>query len=183
MVIPSVVLAQYDRLETGTVLSLGALCVSLADNPGPVTHKRNGMLLCNLFIAFAAILTGLINHNAWLIGAEIVALCFVFSMFNLYGARASSIGTAALLVMILGIDQHLTPLGTLKGGGPPPYRLPCCRRPLYMLLSLSIYQILPYRLAQQALGDCINEVAEYLRLKGRFYDIDTNTDDTLSRTG
>ena len=172
VLLPSLLLAQLGQLSIGVSISLGALCVSLTDNPGPVNHKKNGMLLCNLFIFLTAVLTGLINKNTYLVGLEIILLCFLYSMFTVYGNRASAIGTAALLVMILTIDQNQTLTKTLAhalyilSGGV-----------WYMLLSLLVSQIKPYRLAQQALGECIKEVSIYVRLKALFYDTQSNYDD------
>lgn len=172
VLLPSLLLAQLGQLSIGVSISLGALCVSLTDNPGPVNHKKNGMLLCNLFIFLTAVLTGLINKNSYWVGLEIILLCFLYSMFTVYGNRASAIGTAALLVMILTIDQNQTLTKTLANalyilsGGV-----------WYMLLSSLVSQIKPYRLAQQALGECIKEVSIYVRLKALFYDTKSNYDD------
>src|SRR4051812_8751689 len=101
VLLPSLLLAQNGHLETGIIISLGALCASIADNPGPAIHKRNGMLFCILFVCVTATLTGFINEQPLLLIFEIPIFCFFFSMFTVYGNRASSIGTAALLIMIL----------------------------------------------------------------------------------
>ncbi|HUH33904.1 MAG TPA: FUSC family membrane protein, partial [Daejeonella sp.] len=169
VLLPSLIFYHFEQIGVGITISLGALAVSIADNPGPVIHKRNGMLICNLCIFLAAILTGLINQSPILLGVEILVLCFIFSMFSVYGTRASAIGTAALLIMIISIDQKLTLFGSfqhaiyvLSGGL------------WYMILSLSVAQIRPYRAAQQALGECIKELAKYVRLKAAFYDVDTD---------
>jgi uncharacterized membrane protein (TIGR01666 family) len=176
ILIPSLIFNFLGHLETGMVISLGALCTSLPDNPGPFIHKRNGMLVCSLFVFLTAILTGLISTYPVLVGAEIIILCFFFSMFSVYGARASSIGTASLLVMIFSIDESLTTMSyweyslyILAGG--------CW----YMILSLSVAQIRPYRLAQQALGECITEVASYIRLKAKFYDVNSDFDENYGK--
>src|SRR5258708_11048528 len=39
----------------------------------------------------------------------------------------------------------------------------------YTILSLLLYSFRPYKLAQQALGDCVEATAGYLRLKADFY--------------
>ncbi|WP_026898342.1 FUSC family protein [Daejeonella oryzae] len=172
VLLPSLIFNYLGYLAIGVTVSLGALCVSLADNPGPYLHKRNGMLICNLFLFFTALLTGLVNNHPVLVGLEIVLLCFFFSMFSIYGARASAIGTASLLVMILSIDPQTNnsnfwehTLYILLGGI------------WYTILSLSVSQIRPYRLAQQALGECIAEVANYIRLKSKFYDVNGDFDE------
>jgi uncharacterized membrane protein (TIGR01666 family) len=166
VLLPSLLFYYLDHIEIGITISLGAVCVSIADNPGPVVHKRNGMLFCILFVFITAVLTGFINKSPILVGIEILSLSFVYSMFSIYGVRASSIGIAALLIMVLTIDDRLSPLGTfehslfvLSGGI------------WYLLLSLSVAQIKPFRPAKQALGQCIKELAKYVRLKAAFYDV------------
>lgn len=177
VLLPSLFFYQIDLLSVGITMSLGALCVSVADNQGPLIHKRNGMLFCNIFAFFTAILTGLINHSPILIGIEILLLCFFYSMFSVYGNRASAVGTAALLIMIFSIDQDvIAGTGTwghafyiLSGGV------------WYMLLSISLTQIRPYRLAQQALSECIMQVAAFVKLKADFYDVDTDYDENYKK--
>lgn len=177
VLLPSLIFYQLDLLQTGLTISLGALCVSIVDNPGPVVHKRNGMLFCNLFVFITAILTGLINRNPLFVGLEIVILCFFYSMFSVYGNRASSVGTAALIIMVFTIDEDVIvssgiwwhSLYILSGGI------------WYMLLSLALSQIRPYRLAQQDLGECIREVAQFVRLKADFYDLNTDYDENYRK--
>ncbi len=38
---PSLILAQFGMLQYGMTLSLGALCISVVDSPGPNVHRRN----------------------------------------------------------------------------------------------------------------------------------------------
>jgi uncharacterized membrane protein (TIGR01666 family) len=172
-VLPALLLAQFGQLPAGIIISLGALTVSIADGPGPVIHKRNGMLACNLFMFLGALITGFLNDYQFLMTIVLFLASFFFSMLNVYGTRASSVGTAALLIMILTIDQKFDSKGaimhalyTLLGGL------------WYFILSLSLYQIRPYRVAQQTLGLCIREVAAYLKIKASFYDIDQDYDNT-----
>lgn len=174
ILLPSLVFNYLGLLPVGLTLSLGAMCVSIPDNPGPVIHKRNAMLFCCLFVFLTALLTGLINHYPILLAAEIFIFCFFFSMFSVYGNRASAVGTATLLIMILSIDEDRFPfweyaLYILSGGI------------WYMLLSLSLSQIRPYRLAQQALAECISELAAFVKIKAEFYDPATDYDENYNR--
>jgi uncharacterized membrane protein YccC len=94
-------------------------------------------------------------------------------MFSVYGNRASSIGTAALLIMILTIDEDAIKLSGVWG-----HALYILSGGIwYMILSLSIAQIRPYRLTQQALGECIRDVAAYVKLKADFYNTKSDFDD------
>ena len=110
VLLPSLIFFQFGLLEVGITLSLGALCVSIADSPGPWLHRKNGMLYTNIFIFLTTLLTSSINTNDYLLAIEIFSLCFMFSMFNVYGVRAASVGTAALLIMVLNVTPGKTSL-------------------------------------------------------------------------
>jgi len=172
VMLPSLVLFQFGLMEIGLTVSLGALCTSITDNPGPPIHKRNAMLAVNPIIFLMALVTGLINHSTWMLAVEIAAACFIFSMFNVYGARAASVGTAALIIMVLGVARPMEPQHVLMHSL---YIL--CGGIWYMLLSLSINTIWPYRAAQQMLGESIRELSDYLLLKAHFYDTDEPLDE------
>jgi uncharacterized membrane protein (TIGR01666 family) len=176
VLLPPLLLSHTGHLETGIVVSLGAITTSIPDNPGPLIHKRNAMLFSILFMLLTATLTGLINQHPTLIVAEIFVLCFFFSMFNIYGNRASSIGTGVLIIMILSIDREFTfrtlleYTGCLLIGGI-----------WYMVLSLAVSQLQPYRLAQHTLGECFRKVADYIKLKANFYDMAADLEDNYAR--
>ncbi|HEY0898707.1 MAG TPA: FUSC family membrane protein [Sphingobacteriaceae bacterium] len=166
-ILPSLLLAQFGQLPVGIIVSLGALCASIPDTPGPIVHKRNAMLVTSLFCFFTALITGWFNTSPVLLSILIFALSFFFSMFLVFGNRASAVGIAALLVMVLTTSEQWGKITLweyafcILGGGL-----------WYTALSVSINQIMPYRLAQQALGECMKEVAVYLRLKASFYQPD-----------
>lgn len=171
IITPALISAYFGYLEIGYVISIGALCVSISDGPGPVVHKRNGMLYCNIFIFVMALLTGFLNVHFITLGILILASTFFFSMFSVYGSRAGSIGTAALLIMILRMARDVPApevltqsLLVLSGGI------------WYMMVALLFYKLTPYRPAQRALGDCINETADYLLIKSELYDPKSDLD-------
>jgi uncharacterized membrane protein (TIGR01666 family) len=164
IIIPAVVFSFLGQLEIGMLLSLGALCVSISDGPGPVVHKRNGMLYCNIFIFIMALLTGFANHNPWLLGLLILASTFLFSMISVYGNRAASIGTAALLMMILRMSSEHTPVEVIIEA-----LLALAGGVWYMAIALLFYRITPYRPAQRSLGNCVHETAKYLLIKSEMY--------------
>lgn len=176
VLLPSLVLAQVNMLETGLTLSLGALCVSGADNPGPVMHKRNGMLICSALMFIVAIITGFARLNVFTLGTEIVIFAFFFSMFTVYGNRAASIGTACLLIMILMMEKALQPSQVLG------YSATILAGSIwYTLLSITFFSIRPYRAAQQALGENILDVSKFLRIKADFYKPDIDIEENYHK--
>lgn len=173
---PALIGLYTDHFDMGLSFSLGAMCVSLTDAPGPLLHRRNGMLFCSAFAFAVALITPFARLNDYTMGLEVALVTFFFSMFNVYGNRATSVGNAAILIMILIMDKPLTPAEVLPhalyifGGGI-----------FYTILSLLLQTIRPYRIAERALGDCIREIANYLSIKADFYNIDTEMDQDYRR--
>src|ERR1044072_3191675 len=160
VVLPALIFSCLDMLSQGVAISLGSMCVSGTDNPGPIHHRRNGMLICLLLLVVVAILTSLSAAVPVLLGILITVCCFVFSMIGVYGSRAISIGVSALLIMVLqighpghGKEVFLQGAYILLGGL------------WYTGLSLLLHRFAPYKLAQQALGECIQATANYIRIR------------------
>ncbi|MFL5773720.1 MAG: FUSC family membrane protein, partial [Flavisolibacter sp.] len=173
---PALAGSYFGFFESGLTISLGAMCVSLTDAPGPLIHRKNGMLFCSLFVFIMALVTAFARLNMVTMLFEIAAASFFFSMFNVYGNRAAAVGNAALLVMILSMDTPVSPsyavihaLLVLAGGI------------YYLIFSLLLHTIRPYRIAQRMLGECIREIATYLSIKSDFYNVETNIDHDYRR--
>lgn len=177
ILIPAFVMSYFNMLATGIVLSLGALFVSITDSPGPIHHRRNGMLVCIASLIIVVILTGLAYHSPVLLGVFLIIACFFFSMINVYGARAASIGIASLIVLTINVGHGLkTPLEVFEQAG-----LMGIGGLWYITFSLLLYNFRPYRLAQQALGDCMQEIAAYLRIRADFFNKGVDYDSTYRR--
>jgi uncharacterized membrane protein (TIGR01666 family) len=176
ILLPALVGAQWGDFAAGITISTGAVCVSATDGPGPAKHKRNGML-AGLGLVFAvSILTALAAPHRWLLGLEIVSLAFALTMLLVWGARAGSVGSAALLAMVLmlahppALNQVLPHALLLLLGGS-----------WYLVLALLQQQLQPYRPAQQALGECLHAMAGFLQLKATFYQESTDLEDDYRR--
>jgi uncharacterized membrane protein (TIGR01666 family) len=169
ILLPALIGLYLDFFQIGLTVSLGCMAVSLTDAPGPVVHKRNGMLFCSAFIFMVAILTGFARLNIYTLGLEIIATSFFFSMFNVYGTRAASVGNSGILIMILTMDSSLTPSQIL-----PHALLILAGGIFYTVLSLLLHALRPYRISQRALGDSLREIATYLSIKTDFYDESTD---------
>ena len=116
IILPAVIFSQFGRIDLGIIMSTGAFCVSMADGPGPVEHKSNGMLYCILFTFLMTLLTGMVNTHIFLMGLLILLSSFFFTMFSVFGNRAASLGTAVLLIMVLRMDKINTPANVLYDG-------------------------------------------------------------------
>jgi uncharacterized membrane protein (TIGR01666 family) len=176
ILLPSLVLSYYNHFDLGLTLSLGALCICVIDNPGPIIHKRNAMAIGNLCLFVVAVITGFARLNVFTLGFEIVVLFFAFSMLTVYGNRATLVGTSSLLVIIFMMDKAVAPAEVVSfsaiilGGGV-----------WYMLFSLLFFQVRPYRAAQQILGENITDIAKFLRIKADFYLADKDIDENYRK--
>ena len=176
IVLPAMLLNHFHLLAAGVVVSLGAMSVSITDTPGPIHHRKNGMLACIVINTLMSLLTGLAAPYPLLLGALILVSCFSFSMIAVFGTRANSIGVSALLMIVLNMNNHheggdlLLNAGYIFAGAV-----------WYTLLSLLLYSFRPYKLAQQALGDCILATAAYLRVRASFYEKEVDYEKTYQR--
>lgn len=166
------VCAYFGNFHIGTLISLGALLVGLSDTPGAPSHRRLGMLSTSLLCILTYLIITQINHSVPLTTIGIALLSFTFSMLAVFNARAATVGSMATLMMLINVrgdfnstDQWLHLFYIAIGGV------------WYMLISMSLIQIRPYRIAQQELSESIRQVADYTRLKANFYDPKTNFDE------
>jgi uncharacterized membrane protein (TIGR01666 family) len=164
ILLPALILLQFNQFDLGITISLGALCICVIDNPGPVIHKRNGMAIGNLCLFIVSVTTGFVRLNVYTLGLEVTVFSFLFSMFIVYGNRAASVGTAALLIMIFMMDREIPSNEVLI------YSTEIlCGGVWYMVFSLVFFGIRPYRAAQQALGENVADIVKFLRIKADFY--------------
>ena len=96
LTLPAIIGTYLHHENIGITLSIGAVCVTIVDNAGPVLHRKNAMLVCNAVIFIASLLTGFAIGSPITLGLLIASFCFLFSMISIYGARAGSIGLAGL---------------------------------------------------------------------------------------
>jgi uncharacterized membrane protein (TIGR01666 family) len=176
VLVPALVMIYIDHFDLGIALALGAICIVVVDNPGPVIHKRNAMAIANVCMFIVALITGFARHNVFALGVEVTFFAFLFSMFTVYGNRAASIGTASIMIMIFMIDRELPPSEILT------YSVSIFAGGVwYMLFSLVFFGIRPYRAAQQALGENIIDIVKFLRIRADFYLPETDIDENYHK--
>src|SRR5687768_6113533 len=93
----------------------GALFVSLTDTPGPIHHRRNGMMAAIVLNTIVVLLTTLTKEYQVLLISQIVVLGFFLTMLGVYGGRAGAVGTLALVVMLLNLLSIHQEYNTLQG--------------------------------------------------------------------
>ena len=146
----------------GTFISLRALLIGLSDTPGAPSHRRTGMIACLIVCILTQLITVVSNTNLYLMTLVIGALCFLYSMFAVFNARAATVGSMGILIMLINVDNAYTLQEELY------YLLFFVIGAVwYMLISFSSRQVRPYRLAQQELSESIRYVGDFIRLRGK----------------
>src|SRR3982751_4658109 len=163
--IPSFILYHSSLLVSMMAIPLGAVFTGSTDSPGPVRHRVNS-IAASIVINFAVIITiGSLHANPWLVTPAIIFFGMFLSLIAVYGSRVSSIGSVALIVFVFNIDGHLAGhmsvwkeaiLFTIGGIW-------------YLILSLLLHTLRPYKMIQQLIGKSIIELANYLEVKAQFY--------------
>src|SRR4029079_3518811 len=72
ILLPALLGNYFDFFEIGLTISLGAMCVSLTDAPGPIIHRKNSMFITVAFAFCIAAITSFARLNVYSMGLEIV---------------------------------------------------------------------------------------------------------------
>lgn len=174
MLLPVLVLGGlFGHYATGLVATFGAQCLAIIDQPGgPQRHRTNEMLGGALLGTQTVIITGLASTHPVLIWLAVIAQCFVFSMFTVFGKRGGLIGFAALLLMTLTMhsplepDQVLAHAAATLGGAL-----------FYVAFSLGFSRLFWLREEQQAMSVALFATADYVAARAAFYDATADLDD------
>lgn len=171
--LPAILLSYFNLYHVGLVASLGAMAVSNADVPGPDHRRFNGMFATLVLNSCIALLMGYSSTSPFLVVLFIAVLCFLLTLIGVYGSRVNTVGFAGLVIMVLTLDSErrgaevlYNSLYLFAGGA------------WYMLLSLALFRIKPYRFIQQALGEYIYSIGDYLKTRSFFYYEKVNYDRT-----
>lgn len=160
----------FQLYSVGMITAIGAACVAIIDQPGgPRRYGTNGMLGAILLGSITAAITGLASSHSVLIWLTVPALCFVFSMFTVFGKQGGLLGFACLLIMTLTMRTPLNPhevlLHTLYSflGGV-----------FYFTYSSIVHRLLWHREEQQVLSVALFATADYIAARSQFYDVDAD---------
>lgn len=164
IVIPSVVLAYFGVLKEFFLFPLATSFVGLTDQPGPFIRRRNSLILAIFSFIFVAAVASFIKDFPPLIFIEIIIFGMFFSMMGVYGQRLASVGGLSLVVLSIFIDGHLTGAHILKS-----LLIFSAGCVWFLLIFLVVTKLQPYKLAGQMIGENYLELAEYLKIKAKFY--------------
>ncbi|WP_353172226.1 FUSC family protein [Paracandidimonas soli] len=174
ILVPAIVLAgMFQLYDMGMVAALGALCVSLIDQPGGPRRYRTNEMLGGVVLGTGTVaLTGLASAHPLALWILVPSLCFGFCMLTVFGKRGGQIGFACLLLMTLTMHTPMEPgqvlrhtLFSLLGGS------------FYFLFSYAVSRLLWYREEQHTLSVALFATADYIDARARFYDVANDLED------
>ncbi len=164
----------FELYAIGAIASIGAACVAILDQPGgPRRYGTNGMLGAILLGSLTAALTGLATTHTAALWVVVPLLCFIFSMFTVFGKQGGLLGYACLLLMTLTMREPLAAHEVLLHttysflGGL-----------FYFAYSYCLHRLLWHRESMQALSVALFATADYIRVRSTFYDMDVELEDS-----
>jgi len=162
----------FKHYDVGMIAAMGALCVGIIDQPGgPRRFRKNEMLGGIVLGALTVAITGFSSSHPVLIWFVVPALCFLFSMFTVFGRRGGLIGFACLLLMTLTMHTPLPPQRVLIYSA---YSL--IGGVFYFVFSVALSRLLWYREEQQTLSVALFATADYIATRSHFYDVHADLD-------
>ncbi|ARP85785.1 FUSC family protein [Bordetella genomosp. 9] len=175
MLLPVLILgALFGEYTLGLVATFGAQCVAIIDQPGgPQRHRTNEMLGGAILATVTVCITGFASTHPLALWLVVIAQCFVYSLFTVFGKRGGLIGFAGLLVMALTMHSPLPAnqvllhaAGTLGGAL------------FYLLFSLGFSRVFWLREEQQAMSVALFATADYVAARAAFYDPSEDLEDS-----
>ncbi len=176
IVIPSIILAQFGLLKEYFLFPLGTSFVGLTDQQGPYIRRRNTLILSIFSFFFIALFASLVKDFPIAVYLEIIICGFFFSMIGVYGLRLATFGSLALVVLSIFIDGHLTGDDIFKSSFI--FFLGCL---WFFIIFLIVSKLQPYKLAGQVVGENYLELADYLRIKAKYYTKNPDFDALLNQ--
>lgn len=176
IVIPSIILAHFGLLQEYFLFPMGTSFVGLTDQPGPFVRRRNTLAFAVISYFFVALIASLVKDFQIIVYLEIILFGMFFSLIGVYGTRLAGVGSLSLVVLSIFIDGHLTGHDVIKSliiflGG-------CI---WFVIVFLVVSTLQPYKLASQMVGENYLELADYLRIKAKFYRKNQNVDTLISQ--
>jgi uncharacterized membrane protein YccC len=163
VILPAIVFFTLGWRGPAIGTALGALLISLCDEPGDIPEKANSLTIGSIVLAAVTLVTSAALSSHVVLAMLILVCCLGFSYVSIYGSRASNTGSLALVMMIFTVGLH--PEG-------PSFSLYIFLGGMWYVLSAVLYlKIFPFRPVRHSLSECIAEIAAFLRTKAGFYDL------------
>lgn len=163
-VIPSIVLAYLGLLKEYFLFPLGTSLIGLTDMVGPFIRRRNSLILAVFSFFCVSLVASLLKDFPPIILLEIIIFGMFFTMLGVYGQRLAAVGGISLVVFSIFMDGQLLGDNVLKSV--LTFTAGCA---WFVLVFIIMLKLQPYKLAGQMIGENYLKLADYLKIKAKFY--------------
>ena len=164
--IPVAVSIWLGHLSWGILAAIGALAAGISDVTGPPHHRFNGMLATTGFLFVAVWITLSLREQQYALALWLLVSSFFFSYILLYGNRAGQIGSGVMLVLVIMTDQTRQIDYTWVAAG-----FVSLGAIFYTAISMLLDRLLPYRLAQQLVGETLIVTSSLYNLSSKYFQV------------
>lgn len=161
LTIPIIIGVQFEALDIGIIVTLGAMLASPSDASGSIKHKITGILLAALLAMIVSFIGAYLHFSLWFLFPILGILIFSISYISIYGFRASLISFSGLFALVLSfapVSAEIQPYERvlLIGLGGV----------WYAFLALVRHYIFPNAPTEFYLSKTLDLTADYLRTRG-----------------
>ena len=164
ILLPAAVFAYFGVLKEYFLFPLGTSFVGLTDMPGPYHRRRNALIMAVISFVCTAAVASLLKDYEILRFTEIIFFGLFFSLIAVYGQRFAAVGGLTLVVLAVFLDGHLAHGDILKN-----LLIFATGCAWFVLVFIFVTKLQPYKLASQLIGENFTELADYLKIKSKFY--------------
>ena len=176
IVIPIMIFSGIDQLEIGVSIAMGCLLSSPSDVPGSFKHKVLGILAAAILGPVSFCIAGYAAVSLWAVIPMLLVMMFGISYLSVYGFRASLVTFSGLLAVVLSFANLSTGLQIWEKS-----LLITVGGLWYLLVSVGWYLLKPERATEQLLGETMELTAEYLRIRARLLQPDSDLEDIQNK--
>ncbi|MGH6977134.1 MAG: FUSC family membrane protein, partial [Stellaceae bacterium] len=153
-------------IETAVLVGTGALCVSVVDQPGPLSGKFPIFVVTIVATGAISLLAGFAGGSVWRLAVVIAIMSAGFALATAYGRTALVFGIAGVLSLVLGMAVPLgSPAEVLRHGA-----LFVAGATGYAVLALIGARLFDDRNRRMFLNEALLAFARYLHVRAELYD-------------
>lgn len=157
----------YHAIAESTPLFLGIIAGGLVDMDDRLIGRLRNLFFTLIHFSLAATLVQMTYGHPWAFSLLMVVAAFSITMVGAIDIRYRTIAFGTLLVMLYTVLTHIPNVAWYVN----PIML-ICGTVLYSFCTIIVYLLAPNRPVQDNLAEAYSQIADYIRIKARFFDPD-----------
>lgn len=153
-------------IQAAVLAAIGAMCVSIVDQPGPIPTKLRMFAAALCGSSLISLLAGLAAHTAWAMAGVVALTSLAMALATAFGRPALTLAISGVLALIIGMAIP-TPSAAVALHQS---LLFFCGGLAYAVLGMIAALVLDDRNRRMVLNEALLAFAAYLRARARLYD-------------